>query len=182
MKRLLPIILFFCTLSSSAQLHDKFPFNEKNEIVFSEVLTIEDISKQNLYLKGKEFFVNNFKSANHVIQMDSKEDGIIIGKGFNTIHIIQNKISVPVNLNFTIKVEFKDNRYRYEIYGLNYESKLAKFSAEYLFSKAKDVEYKKSKKKYQDIADQYRDQTLLTVDNLISNLIEFMESNRKNAW
>jgi len=182
-KIILILFIFFSSNNANAQLHDKFPFNEKGEIVYSEVVNIKGADKTDLYRKAKIFFVDDMLSTGNIVQLDDKENGIIIGKGFLTIPIQNKKLSLPVNLHFTIKVEVKDDRYRYEIYSLRYETKATSFTAEELFAKEKSAEYKKAKKNARDIADQYLDRTITVVDNIVATLKEYMSSNNnKKDW
>lgn len=182
-KIILILFIFFSSNNANAQLHDKFPFNEKGEIVYSEVVNIKGADKTDLYRKATIFFADDMLSTGNIVQLDDKENGIIIGKGFLTIPIQNKKMSIPVNLHFTIKVEARDDRYRYEVYSLRYETKATSFTAEELFAKEKSAEYKKAKKNARDIADQYLDRTVTVVDNIVSTLKEYMSSNsNKKDW
>ena len=93
----------------------EFPKNkETGKVCFSNVVETGK-SKNDMYVLGKEWFVNNFKSSNDVIQMDSKEDGIIMGKGFSRIPWVFMLSTGYYDLYYTIKLSFKENKYKYEI-------------------------------------------------------------------
>jgi hypothetical protein len=119
------------TLSHS-QVIDGIPIDENGKINFNEVVNVDSASQDALYVNAKQFFVENFKSANHVIQMDDKQSGIIIGKGWST-YLFWN---APITLRYTIKIQCKDDRYKYEIYDISFfDSAASRQSAETFLSK-----------------------------------------------
>lgn len=72
-------------------------------------------SADDLYRKAKLWYVESFKSANAVIQLDEKERHTIIGKGFfSFLHNLQ-----PYEVWFTAKVITKDNKYRAQFYSVS---------------------------------------------------------------
>lgn len=86
-------------------------------ISFEKVVVVDSISSDELFNRAKMWFVTSFKDANAVIQNESKEDGMIVGKGqFNfvpTILVSSNLIKGPVSYTVTIMV--KEGRYKYVI-------------------------------------------------------------------
>lgn len=88
------------------------------EIFYEKVDTITG-TKDALYIKAKGWFVNTFKDANKVIQMDDKETGQLMGKG--NFPVSYTYLMQPVNAacNFTVKVDLKDNKYRIQLYNFN---------------------------------------------------------------
>jgi len=87
---------------------------------YQEVVNLDSTYKKDfLYKNAKIYFVNNFKSANSVIQYDSKEDGKIIGKG--NLNVYDTYILTPFDwqVNFSTEISCKDGRYRYRIYDIN---------------------------------------------------------------
>lgn len=170
MKKITLFLLLFSALSVSAQLRERFPFDASGKIVYSSVIEDEGQSKDELYLKTKYFFVNTFKSANNVIQMDDKEAGILIGKGSQRIMVDLKKVSVPVDVLFTIQIEIKDGKYQYKIYDITFDNSAGEFASEEMFSKENEKEYLKAKKEARAIVDQYRDKMISVTDNLVSKL------------
>lgn len=110
-----------------------FAFNAKaQELTFSEVKTVDStFTKDDLYLKTKMWFANTFKDAKEVIQLDDKENGIIIGKGSISIYHSQAVFAKQGDytgyIRFTIKVQVKDGRYKYELYNFVHSGKTASF-------------------------------------------------------
>jgi len=90
---------------------------------YSEVVQVSNKQASELYSSAREWFAKNFKSANHVLQMDDPELGKLIGKGvipINYNYMTGGGIaSIPVvftfNADFTMTVQVKDGRYKYEI-------------------------------------------------------------------
>lgn len=91
-------------------------------VTYQGVVQAEGISKNDLYLSAKEWFVKTFKSANHVIQMDDKESGKIIGKGISKSSYNYLMHTVLYDLNYTVSITVKDGRFRYEIGDMSVKS------------------------------------------------------------
>lgn len=101
---LLGIMLLSCTVSSQ-------------NLTFSEVVQVEGVSAGELFNKAKKWYVIAFKSSKDVIQLESKEDGVIIGKGSFTFKgkAFTSGTNSTGPVYFTLKVEVKDGKYKYEI-------------------------------------------------------------------
>ncbi|WP_346320781.1 DUF4468 domain-containing protein [Chitinophaga sp. YIM B06452] len=116
------IALFFNAISSNAQvviLPDTLPANN-GIVTYSDVIKIDSAKLEELYRRARRWFVEHYKSANNVIQLDDKQNGEIIGKGIIKSHWDPTALSVvPVDINHTVKVQFKDGRYRYEVTNIN---------------------------------------------------------------
>ncbi|WP_461491001.1 DUF4468 domain-containing protein [Pontibacter sp. HJ8] len=115
MKRLILLLLALLPLFSFAQSTP--PRDESGKIVYSEVVPVEGLSQQELYSRARAWFATTFNSANDVIQMDSKEEGTIIGNGITDLDIGNSKQKV----HFTLSLQFKDGRYKYEITNIAYQ-------------------------------------------------------------
>jgi len=87
---------------------------------YQEVVQLDSSYKKDfLYKNAKIYFVNNFKSANDVIQYDSKEDGKVIGKGNLTVYDSNLTGTFDWRVNFTTEITCKDGKYRYRIYDVS---------------------------------------------------------------
>lgn len=82
MKHPLMILMIIIPAISVRQLIDELPKDENGNLNYNEVVQVDTIKKDELYLRSKQFFVDVFKSANDVIQMDDKDAGVVVGKGF----------------------------------------------------------------------------------------------------
>lgn len=91
------------------------PLNsETNLIEYSELVKIDSTTTQKeLYSRAKEWVAITFKSAKDVIQMDDSENGILILKGIMPIsggmYLADGKV------DFTMKIQLKNGRYKYWI-------------------------------------------------------------------
>ncbi len=82
---------------------------------FERVVLAPNHTKDQIYTSTKIWMAQTFKSSKAVIEMDSKEDGIIIGNGImpypcaNSMDCIAKKSwTVP----FTMRVDIKDGRFK----------------------------------------------------------------------
>ena len=94
------------------------------QLIYTDVIELENISQDVLYNRGKIWFANTYVSANDVIQLDDKVSGLIIGKGvFRYEPKVFNASARTVGvIRYTVKLFFKDGRYKYEIGNFNHES------------------------------------------------------------
>ncbi len=107
----LGIVLFFIPLFSDAQ--SELP--TKDGKVFYEIVDSSvSGSQKELYDRAKLWMVDIFRSANAVIQLDDKDNSILVGKGVYTF----THNMVPFSIRFTIKINTKENKYRAQIYDL----------------------------------------------------------------
>ncbi len=91
-------------------------------INYTEVVTVDStIKKEELYNRAKMWFVDNYKSANDVIQMQDKDAGVIIGKGLFSYQYNPMSLSdrTTINISHTVKIYVKDGKYKYEIVDLS---------------------------------------------------------------
>lgn len=115
MKFVLAAIIIL--LSTSAPAQDLLPTKDGRvyyEIIDSSVSGNAD----QLYNKAKLWFVDAFKDAKEVIQLDDKENKTIVGKGL----FRYNQGVAPYACKFTVKVMTKDNKYRAQIYDFTIEA------------------------------------------------------------
>jgi hypothetical protein len=69
-------------------------------------------TKDVLYSKSKMFISEMFKSANDVIQLDDKENGVILVKGVIKESFNYSMQTLDYYFSFTMKIYVKDNKYR----------------------------------------------------------------------
>jgi len=122
MKKVLLVLLFIPTLLIAQQrekydtvnpiYEEVFPI-ENGRIVFSEVVPVDNVSKDELFVRANSWIARTFNSPKDVIQFNDKEAGKIIcktvtgatvGKGFNKVTID------PVY--FILQIETREGRYR----------------------------------------------------------------------
>ena len=107
MKKLLFLFLFLPLLTFSQE--------------YIEVVEMPGKTSDQLYSTAREWFAKSFITTDNSLLMDDRISGKIIAKG--SVHVseiyVPNGYSLPVTLdwypNFTIKVSFKNGRYKNEI-------------------------------------------------------------------
>jgi hypothetical protein len=122
MRKLFTAFLGIMPLLTFGQLIDELPKSDNGKLNFNEVIQVDSIMQNQLYLNSKQFFIDAFKSAKDVIQMDDKDAGIIIGKAFIDVNAKMLGAYYPVKMWFTIKIQSKEGRFKYEIYDIYYEN------------------------------------------------------------
>jgi len=91
---------------------------------YTEVVEMPGKTADQLYSIAREWFAKSFISADNALLMDDRISGKIIAKG--SIHISEKYVDwYP---NFTIKVAFKDGRYRGEISNISITRNVARDS------------------------------------------------------
>lgn len=178
MKNSILFILLLFPILLSSQIIDELPTDENGALYYSEVIQVEGADKNELYLRGKQFFAEIFKSANDVIQMDDKDSGIIIGKGFNDIHIKIMGMPIPIQMWYAIKIQPKDERYKYEIYDIYFKSYPGQYgvtttSAEEMFDREN---YYKNNGKPKSVLEKYKIETTEKIKGLESAIISKMNN------
>lgn len=101
MKKLLLLLLFLPFISLAQQ--------------YSEVVEVPGKKADQLYTKANEWFALTFKSANDVIQLKDPIERKIIGKGIKQVGYFIRKYPVTLDVYFTLLVQFKDEKYKYDL-------------------------------------------------------------------
>jgi hypothetical protein len=101
-----------------------------NQYAFESVVQMDNTTQQELYSRARAWFATTFNSANDVLQLESKEEGKLIGNGITVLRNGQH----PTKLHFTLNLQFKDGRYRWEMSNLAYSIGQAKSTAEEMLS------------------------------------------------
>lgn len=94
-------LLILMTINLSAQ----------DAVSFEKVIKVDSVDKARLFSTINDWFATTYNSAQDVIQMVDKDAGIIIGKG-SMKYFFGNNSSYNGNINYTVKVYVKDNRYK----------------------------------------------------------------------
>lgn len=113
MKNLLTVIfLHGISIGMNAQI---LPLNEFGKVEYTEVVKIDSTTQNLLFSSAQKWFVETFKNAKDVIQVENRENGEIIGKG--TFHIQTNRFGYSAIglgvVRFQVQVDVKDGRYKY---------------------------------------------------------------------
>ncbi len=111
------LILFLFSLSFSASSVEekmkKLPFDPSTgKITYTEVIQVEGLSRDALYDAARSWIALNFKSAQHVLQMDDKASGKLICKG-NFVIYTGNFMPTEHRISFSLTIRVKEGRYKY---------------------------------------------------------------------
>lgn len=122
MKRLIFLFLISSNMLvdciSQTRLSDSFPYQD-GKILYTRIVQIDSAGKDELYNRAKRWIADSFNSAKDVIQLDNKENGEIICKGFfTTTWHISSLFSQEVNVWHTLKIQLKDNRTKVDLYNI----------------------------------------------------------------
>lgn len=126
MKKLLFTLFFLIVFvsfinSQSKDLMRKFESYQsgytidENNIIVSDIIDNIPATKDEIYIKVKNFFTRTYKDANAVLQTDDKESGVIIGKGrFGDLRVWTDAFGVKSTLSayHILRVDIKDGRIR----------------------------------------------------------------------
>lgn len=122
MKKLTFIIALFCYF---------FGFSQEPLVYTGVVETDSTLTKNDLYINGKTWFAESFRSAQDVLQMEDKEASKLIGKSnieYNS-NVFLSSDRTRGWIRFTVNLQVKDGKYKYEISNIIHD---AGFSFGYL--------------------------------------------------
>lgn len=193
MKKLIILVLLFSPTFAFGQLIDELPKSIDGKLNFNEVIQVDSIMKNQLYLNSKQFFVDVFKSGKDVIQLDDEESGVVVGKGFNDVYAKMLGTSYEVKMWYTIKIQSKDGRYKYEIYDIYFENYPQHYvlpdgnaisqTAENMFDKS--FFFKKNgqpNSQALNLKEQMIDQINLLKSLIIKSMSKKSDSNKNDNW
>lgn len=111
MRKVFLLILFFISTNVFGQEY----------LSFEKVIQADRMNKSLIFIKVNEWFATNYNSANDVIQMAEKDEGIIIGKG-NLSYNHEGYLyrCYEGYINYTIKVYIKNNRFKVVLSNFNH--------------------------------------------------------------
>jgi len=96
-----------------------FPFLvfSQEPLSYSETIEVSGVNKDELFIRGREWFNANFKSSKDVLQIADKESGELLGKGIMEVvctyrYLGERKLTSVVN--FQMNVWVKDGKFKYE--------------------------------------------------------------------
>lgn len=120
MKHLLLITLIAFSLLVKAQdeplIYKTFP-SKDGDIHYQQIFDSLKFDKTELYNRSRIFLVETFNSSKAVIEYESKEEGIIMGKGLSKIYFqYSNLFGFTTFVHYTIKIRVKDNKAAIDIY------------------------------------------------------------------
>lgn len=172
-----------------------FPFIS-NAQTRNGVVEIPGKSAEQLYLKANEWFALTFKSAKDIIQLNDPTEKKIIGKGSKKHSYTIDSNHVYLFINFTLIVQFRDGRYKYELIPtgfssgkdeMSYEEGMALSTEEGMttYFNAMGITSKLfGKEKFQSMVDSQRGAFVDSdkqLQQLVDDLTAFLKSEDKNT-
>jgi len=104
------VISILLVISGCAALHGpKAPESDKS---VERIINLDGKSKDDIYISANSWFVDNFNSAESVIQFQDKEAGKIMGK--YTFDVQES--TYFFRIKSTLSIDIKDNKARVKIY------------------------------------------------------------------
>jgi hypothetical protein len=121
MKGIIFLGLFVIIFSGCVTtIPEGYPLDAKTgSLIYEEVVTIANYNAADLYKFLKQWVSEAYVSANTVIQLDDKENHILIIKGLFTTNLF-GKLG---SYDHMLKIETKDGRFRYILTIYGYYSK-----------------------------------------------------------
>lgn len=93
-------------------------------LTFTKVISTDSIGKPKLFSTVLDWFASTYNSANDVIQMSDKDEGIIVGNGsMSYSYGKMTYLCYEGYINYKIKIYIKDNRYKVELTNFNHSVK-----------------------------------------------------------
>jgi hypothetical protein len=92
-----------------------------HRIKFTGVVAVPGVSAAELQARAREWVALTFQDAHQVMQLDDATRGVLIGRGFTVMWTDLTLIETggtPRPLAFTFRLDFREGRYRYEVYDL----------------------------------------------------------------
>ena len=118
---LLGFLMCFASLASDGVEPESVP--DPVPLEYTDVVSMEGASKEQLYERAELWFVDTFVDANEVLQLKDKENGRIVGKGsFQYVpKSMSGSTTVTGPVMFTTKVFAKEGRYKYVLTDFRHE-------------------------------------------------------------
>ena len=105
------------SIEFGAEAHDySSDIDEFNHVTFSTTVEAEGLTKDEIYSRSRVQFAYLFGSANSVIQLEERDQGVLIGKGYTYGTYKQNvklfSVYSPFSYYYVLKIECKDGKAR----------------------------------------------------------------------
>jgi hypothetical protein len=151
------------------------------KITYTGVVHVDSLSSEELYKRSKRWFFDTYNSGKDVIQLDDKESGEIIGKGFFETYWQSSFLGgISINVYQTIKVQVKDGRYKYEI--TDFKVKYFVPASQYTRASNVDEPLETWNTWREENCNKIRAQIDLDVKGLIASFEKFVRTKPQDDW
>lgn len=156
------------------------------KITYTDIVYLDStITKDELFMVGREWMAKSFKSATDVLKMDDKEEGVMVGKGTMPFNSKTMGIEAPMmDLHFTISVYLKNGKYKYEITDFVLEENMLGmefFMESFYFRELIEPMKRPSKKKSIYFLNQLNENMNILINSLKINMASAKSPN-KSDW
>lgn len=92
----------------------QYTVDDHGNLTYAEVVEDTTLTKEQLFLRARAYFVYAYASANDVIQMEDKEAGVIAGKGIYKDVYTGHPFMTTITCHawHVLRIDVKDGRYR----------------------------------------------------------------------
>lgn len=124
MKKLISTLAFFTAcITARAQINkDTVGLNlnvQAGQVIYTGVVNAEGLTKDELYRNAQQWFIDYFYNSKNLIQDKDKKDALVCGRGILSFYAgIGLGSTAHWADNVAIKIECRDNKYRYTFYGM----------------------------------------------------------------
>lgn len=121
------LILFFLFITTSCAIqkyagtiNPEDIYSIKNDQIHYEgVVPVDNANANDLFTRGKLFIAENYVSSPDVTKLEDKDSGILLIKAL--FSIAHNNLVSRGRVSYSLKIETKDNRYKYTITNIRYK-------------------------------------------------------------
>ena len=173
-KYILLLSLIGLALTGRAQTQPAaYPTDAATGLIdYTETVAVADVSQAVLFTRAKLWLAGSFRSVKDVVQVEDKDAGVIVGRGYSPIGIAYFGQVSAQRLYYTLKLGFKDGKYKYELSDFYFENEMA-FSQSFRTVKTLANSMligAANTSREEKVKGQYRAQFDATVPGLISSL------------
>lgn len=180
-------------VAAAITLKDTFTLDKNNQLSLISIIQCPNMTKTDIYKELNNWFVNSFVSGKSVIQLNDKENGIIIGNGYLDRVAVWAGFATAYSASehIIIRIDIKDNRFRvtttiqgYEVYNLSYGKPVGDkmdwmpINRYPFVEKSEDKQYKFTSKAY--VAAYIYSKII--IDNMSRAVLEGITGKEKNEW
>lgn len=181
MKRIITLVLFMISagfvLGQQTSPAHNIPVDSDSKLIMYREVVNQEGNPNILYDRGASWFGAYYKSPTSVLKVQDKVNGKIEGNGRFTIYYFdeQGNKREGGQINYDIKLELKENKYRYTLVNFNLKA-ASKFPVEKWLNKNDPA--------YNPNWDSYLYQIDTTMLSLVKNLKEGMKPKaiKKDEW
>ena len=96
-------------------------------IPFRGVVAVPGVPAAELQARAREWVALTFEDAHQVIKLDDAARGVLIGRGYTETWVdrVMHPTDIPQLLSFAFRLDFREGRYRYEVFELGRPSSLS---------------------------------------------------------